>query len=445
MSKFIKSLYLNDFILDFGILIVIFLTLFHLDLMRLNLNLTVFDCLKIDSLSTFFKLLIDANLLGILIVSKKYYFLERVIFFEYVVLVLLSAEGSFLLLIANNLFLFYLAVEVQNLNYYILAASKRYSSFSIEAGLKYFLLGAFSSGLLIFGVSLIFGSAGELNYDLLHYLLVNSELGSYQFMFNFGLIFLLIGLLFKLGAVPFHWWVVDVYVGSPTVITMLFSIIPKIVYIFVLIKFILYFFLHEPIFFGSIFFITGLLSVVVGFINAMFQEDLKKFLAYSTISNIGFMLMGLSTFDIYVFVYVILYLICYLISVFGIFFCIILFRKNGLVEIKSIFDLALFTRYSWLLGFFVSMNFFSFAGIPPFAGFFAKLLLFISMMETYFFLGIVLLLISSVISVFYYIRLVRFLFFTETKEYATFFLRYLEFFIFVSLLNMFFVFFLCYF
>jgi len=127
---------------------------------------------------------------------------------------------------------------------------------------------------------------------------------------------------------------------------MLFSIIPKIVYIFVLIKFILYFFLHEPIFFGSIFFITGLLSVVVGFINAMFQEDLKKFLAYSTISNIGFMLMGLSTFDIYVFVYVILYLICYLISVFGIFFCIILFRKNGLVEIKSIFDLALFTRYS---------------------------------------------------------------------------------------------------
>jgi len=204
MSKFIKSLYLNDFILDFGILIVIFLTLFHLDLMRLNLNLTVFDCLKIDSLSTFFKLLIDANLLGILIVSKKYYFLERVIFFEYVVLVLLSAEGSFLLLIANNLFLFYLAVEVQNLNYYILAASKRYSSFSIEAGLKYFLLGAFSSGLLIFGVSLIFGSAGELNYDLLHYLLVNSELGSYQFMFNFGLIFLLIGLLFKLGVVPFH-------------------------------------------------------------------------------------------------------------------------------------------------------------------------------------------------------------------------------------------------
>jgi len=139
---------------------------------------------------------------------------------------------------------------------------------------------------------------------------------------------------------------VDVYVGSPTIITMIFSIIPKIVYIFIFIKFIYFFFIHEQVFFSIIFFISGLLSIIIGFINAMYEEDIKNFLAYSTINNIGYMLVGLGTFDINVIAYVVFYMICYLISVFGIFFCLILYTKKDNIEIKTVFQLSLYTKYS---------------------------------------------------------------------------------------------------
>jgi len=147
---------------------------------------------------------LDISVIGVLFVSRKYYLLHKVLFFEYVIILLLSLEGSFLLLMANNLFFFYLAVEIQNLNYYILAASKRYSSFSVEAGLKYFLLGAFSSCLLLFGISAIYLIYGELNFETLYYLLLNREFLVFDFYLCFAFSFLLIGLLFKFGASPFH-------------------------------------------------------------------------------------------------------------------------------------------------------------------------------------------------------------------------------------------------
>jgi len=222
--------------------------------------------------------------------------------------------------------------------------------------------------------------------------------------------------------------------------TLFFSMIPKIVYVFVLIKFIFYFFIHEQLFFSFFFFLIGIISIIIGFINAMFQEDLKNFLAYSTISNIGYMVVGLGTFDLNIIVYVILYMICYLISVFSIFFGVVMYTKKNSVEVKTVYDLTLYTKYSGTLGFFIAINFFSFAGIPPFSGFFAKLYLFFSMMEMYYFFGIFLLLLSSVISVFYYIRLIRYLFFSNVKGYAPFFkFKYLELFIVVSFFNMFFL------
>jgi len=209
-------------------------------------------------------------------------------------------------------------------------------------------------------------------------------------------------------------------VGAPTIMTLFFSMIPKIVYIFVLIKFIFYFFIHEQLFFSLLFFLSGIMSIIVGFVNAMYQEGVKNFLAYSTISNIGFMVVGLGTFDINVITYVILYMICYLISVFSIFFCLIMYTKKNNIEIKTMYDLNLYAKYSKTLGFFVAINFLSLAGVPPFSGFLAKLYMFFSMMETYYFLGIFLLLLSSVISVFYYIRVIRYIFFSNVKGYAPF-------------------------
>ena len=206
VSKFVKSLFIHDTVMDFGMWIIFLLLLFHLDMLSVDsiVNVIVFNCIKVDSLGVFFKVLIDISLLGILFVSRKYYFLEKILFFEYVVILLISVEGSFLLLVANNLFFFYLAVEIQNLNYYILAASKRYSSFSVESGLKYFLLGAFSSGLLLFGISSIYVMYGDLNFESLYYLLLYRELDKFDFYLCFAFSFLLIGIFFKLGASPFH-------------------------------------------------------------------------------------------------------------------------------------------------------------------------------------------------------------------------------------------------
>jgi len=207
-KKFLGSLYVQLIVTDYAILINTLLLLSHLFLLyyivKYNINVIVFNCIKIDGLSTFFKVLIDISMLSIFILSKKYYFFERIIFFEYVILFLLSMEGSFLMLVAHNLFFFYLALEIQNLTYYILAASKRYSSFSIEASLKYFLVGALSSGLFLYSLSSIYIVYGDLNFISLYYLLLNNELKNFDFFLGLSFFFLLVSLFIKLGVAPFH-------------------------------------------------------------------------------------------------------------------------------------------------------------------------------------------------------------------------------------------------
>jgi NADH-quinone oxidoreductase subunit N len=361
--------------------------------------------------------------------------------FEYTILILLSIQGTSLVLMSMNLFGIYIALELQNLCFYVLASLKRYSNFSTEAGLKYFLLGSFSSSLLLFGISLIYGFLGTVDLFDIFFILTNFNFEIIHILLILAIFFFLCGLLFKIGSVPFHWWIPDVYEGSPTVITMFFSILPKILLVFLFIK--LYFMLlFFELKFSYLFIITGFLSIVVGGVYAMFQFKIKRFLAYSTIVNVGFILIGFSVFSLDGMYSIIVYLFCYLVPVLSFFLFLIFFRLKNKSELNNLFELSNF-NYNTMLIFFISILFFSFLGLPPFMGFFGKFFIYLNLLNNLNYLIFLILLISSVIVGFYYIRVVRFLFFSyyqiEKKNILN--INVNIFFTLIIYLNLFFLFF----
>ncbi len=335
----------------------------------------------------------------------------------------------------------YIALEIQNLCFYVLASLKRFNNFSVEAGLKYFLLGSFSSSLLLFGISLIYGLLGTLNIFDLYLILINFNYEYIYIFFFLALFFFICGFFFKLGAVPFHWWVSDVYEGSPTIIMMIFSIFPKIVLLFLLIKFYFYLFFFE-FNLNNFFLIIGLFSIVIGGINAMYQLKIKRFLAYSTIVNIGYILIALSIFSLEGMFSSIFYLFCYLFSVFIFFWFFLFFRKNKKIEFFYLNELSLIS-YNLLLLFFISILFFSFIGLPPFMGFFGKFFIYLNLLFQFNYFILIVLLIFSVIIGFYYLRIIRFLYFynfiIEKKNITFFYIN--NFFILFIYINIFFLFF----
>ena len=314
-------------------------------------------------------------------------------------------------MLTTNLFIMYVALEVQNLCFYVLASLKRFNNFSVEAGLKYFLLGSFSSSLLLFSISLLYGLFGTLDIFDIYYILLNFNFEFIYFLVFISLFFFLCGFFFKFGAVPFHWWIPDVYEGSPTPIMMFFLILPKILILFLLIKFYFYLFIFE-INLNIFFLFIGLLSIIIGGINAMYQLKIKRFLAYSTIVNIGYIFIALSIFSLESMFSSIFYLICYIISIFIFFWFLLFYRKYYNLELNKLFELN-YLNYNIFLIFFISIVFFSFLGLPPFIGFFGKVFIYLNllMQQNYFILLI--LLILSVIIGFYYLRVIRFLFFTN--------------------------------
>ena len=233
-------------IIDLSFLSVIFLLFFNYYLYDINIDL--FLGFKLNSFYIFFKFIILFFLFFFLIISRNVFVFDKIYNFEYILLVLFSIQAFFFIAFTKNLFIFFLSIEMQLLCAYVLAALKRYSNFSTEAGIKYFLFGAFSSSLLLFGISILYGLYGTL--DIINIYFIISNYNSYNsYLLLFSLFFIFTGLLFKLGAVPFHWWLPDVYEGAISIVTLFFSVFPKLTLVFFLIKISYFIFLFDLNFF----------------------------------------------------------------------------------------------------------------------------------------------------------------------------------------------------
>lgn len=356
-------------------------------------------------------------------ISFDYIKKERINFFEYVILLLLAILGMLLIISSYDLMSMYLAIEFQSLCLYVLAAFKRNSLYSVEAGLKYFILGAFSSGMLLFGISIIYGFTGVTGFEDLGKLVVftsseNLYLSSGVIL---GLIFISVGLLFKVYAVPFHVWVPDVYQGSPTIVTAFFAITPSIS-VLVLLTRLFTSTLHDLIFYWQPVFITcSIASMLLGSIVALSQDRIKRLLAYSAIGHIGYVLIALSTGTPEGVRGLLIYAIIYIIMSACFFTVLLALRKKDLTgQVVFIKELRSLYKVNPVLSITLAIVLFSMAGIPPLAGFFSKLYVFLPAIHEGLFAVVIIGIIGSVISAVYYLWLVKIMYFEKTDIWASF-------------------------
>lgn len=405
--------------------VTLFFTLFLVLNASLN-NAVIFNNLFIvDDFSIFFKSLSLIATLGCLLISINFVNKVGVNSFEYLILILCSTFGLMCLISSFDLVSMYISLEVQSLSFYILASMRKDSAFSTEAGLKYFILGAFSSGILLLGISFIYGSVGTTSFENLgkffigfDFLDLNKDIFHINNRIVMGVVCIFIGVLFKLTAVPFHMWAPDVYEGSPLFITILFSIVPKIGILAIVIK-IFYFALYEGlIYWQSIGLLCSVLSISVGTLKALQQNKIKRFLAYSSIGHVGFLLIGFSTGTIIGIQSLLFYLAVYTVMMINIWSIIISLeiKNKRYTQIKYISDLQGLYKTNPIMAYTLAINMFSMAGVPPLAGFFAKFYLLFSGLESSFNILVIISIIFSVISAFYYIRFIKVIFFDESNK-----------------------------
>jgi NADH-quinone oxidoreductase subunit N len=367
-----------------------------------------------DGFAAFIKLLLLAGLLVSLVLSMRYLEQEKMGRIEYPVLMLFSGLGMMLMVSASSLLSLYAALELQSLSLYVLASIRRDHERSAEAGMKYFVLGAIASGMLLFGASLVYGFTGSISFSGIAAALSNP--GALTSMHGtgvvVGLVFLLTGLAFKISSVPFHMWTPDVYEGAPTSVTAFFAIVPKTAAMALMIRL-----LFGP--FGSlvpewqqIVWFLSAASMTLGAFAALLQNNIKRLMAYSTISNMGFALVGLAAGTEAGVSAVIFYLAVYMVMAAGTFGVILMMRKGG-AEVETLQDLAGLSRTRPALAHAMAILMFSLSGVPPLAGFFGKLLVFEAAIAQNLVVLAVLGLLSSVVAAFYYLRIIKIMFFDE--------------------------------
>ena len=364
----------------------------------------------IDFLSSFMKIITLLSGAFVLVISSKYLKLFKLFKIEYPILILCSILGMMVMISSNDLMVFYIGLELQSLALYVLASFNRDQLKSSEAGLKYFVLSALSSGLLLYGCSLIYGFAGSTNFNI-----IADLMNSNQYGLIFGIVFILVGLAFKISAVPFHMWAPDVYEGSPTSVTLFFAIVPKVAALTVFIRFLYVPFINMIDQWQSIIIFLSIASMIFGAVAAIGQTNLKRLVAYSSISHVGYALAGLSVGTNEGIQSSIVYISIYLLMNLGLFSCLFMMKRND-QYFEKIEDLSGLSKNHPLLSLSLLIILFSLAGIPPLAGFFAKFYVFKSVIEqSMFFLAIVGLL-STVIAAFYYLRIIKIIYFDEEKE-----------------------------
>tara|TARA_B100000686_G_scaffold336398_1_gene406227 strand:- start:531 stop:1727 length:1197 start_codon:yes stop_codon:yes gene_type:complete len=356
------------------------------------------------------KSLILVSSFFILAMSKKYLTDIKNDKFEYPIIILLSILGMFIMVGANDLIVFYLGLELQSLALYILAAIDRDNSKSSEAGIKYFVLSALSSGILLYGCSLLYGFSGSTNFELILANIDSANVGTI-----FAMVFILVGLAFKVSAVPFHMWTPDVYEGAPTSVTSFFSVVPKIAGLAVFIKF-MYIPFHAILDqWQYILVLISIASMLLGAVAAIGQNNIKRLIAYSSIGHIGYAIAGMAAGTENGFKNTIVYITIYAVMNIGA-FAFILSMKRGQKYIEEISELSGASKNHPLMCFGLLIILFSLAGIPPLAGFFAKFYIFMSVIESGMFTLAVIGLVTTVVSAFYYIRIVKVMYFDDSKK-----------------------------
>jgi|TARA_B100001094_G_C18156487_1_gene786755 NADH-quinone oxidoreductase subunit N len=368
------------------------------------------DSVVIDYLASLMKIVTLLGAFMVLVISSNYLSIHKIFKIEYPILILSSVLGMMVMISSNDLMVFYMGLELQSLALYVLATFNREQLKSSEAGLKYFVLSALSSGLLLYGCSLIYGFSGSTNFNI-----ISDQLNYDEYALTFGIVFILVGLAFKISAVPFHMWAPDVYEGSPTSVTLFFTIVPKIAALTVFIRFLYIPFLNLIDQWQMIIIFLSIASMLFGAIAAIGQTNIKRLIAYSSIGHIGYALAGLTTGSNLGIQSSIIYIIIYIIMNLALFSCLLMLkRKNNYYD--DIDDLSGLSKNHPLLSLSFLIILFSLAGIPPLAGFFAKFYIFKSVLEqSMYFLAIVGLL-STVVAAYYYLRIIKIIYFDKEKE-----------------------------
>ena len=365
------------------------------------------DSFTRDGFSNFFKIMILISSLFVLNSSKNYILDNKLGKFEYPIIILLSILGMFFMVSSNDIILFYLGLELQSLSLYILASMDRDNLKSSESGIKYFVLSALSSGLLLYGCSLLYGFTGSTNFDLIADQLNKDNTGAV-----FAMVFILVGLAFKVSAVPFHMWTPDVYEGAPTAITSYFAVVPKVAGFAVLIKFMLIPFSNILAEWQTIIIFMSIASMILGSVAAIGQKNIKRLLAYSSIGHIGYALAGVATGVVSGYESAIIYISIYVIMNIGAFSCLYLLKKDGEYK-ENISDLSGISKKHPILAISFLLILFSLAGIPPLGGFFAKFYVFTAVLEQQMYALAIIGLLTTVISAFYYLKIIKTIYFDD--------------------------------
>ena len=370
------------------------------------------DSFIVDGFARFMKMLVLFGSAAAIIMSSSFMKTEKLDQFEYPILIMMATIGMMMMISANDLIALYMGLELQSLSLYVVAAFNRDSARSSEAGLKYFVLGALSSGMLLYGASLIYGFSGSVAFSEIARAAAGEEVG---LGLLFGLVFLISGMAFKISAVPFHMWTPDVYEGSPTPVTAFFAAAPKVAAMAVFVRV-----MHDA--FGGavaqwqqVIVFISIASMVLGAFAAIGQNNIKRLLAYSSIGHMGYALVGLAAGTQSGVRGVVIYMAIYMIMTLGAFACVIYMRQRG-TAVERISDLSGLARNDSVMAFVFSMLMFSLAGIPPLAGFFGKYFVFLAAIDAKMYTLAVVGVLASVVSAFYYLRVVKIMYFDEPAD-----------------------------
>ncbi len=370
----------------------------------------------LDRYGAFMKGLVLLGAIVTLVMSRRYCEEERMQRFEYPVLTLFATLGMLMMVSANDLISLYVGLELQSLSLYVIAAIRRSNLRSSEAGLKYFVLGALSSGMLLYGCSMIYGFAGTTSFPALAEVLATTSHGEVPpFGLIIGLVFLIAGLAFKISAVPFHMWTPDVYEGAPTPVTAFFATAPKVAAIALLMRVMMGPFGDLVEQWQQIVVAVSIASMIVGAFAAIAQTNIKRLMAYSSIGHIGFALIGLAAGTEEGIRGVIFYMAIYIVMNLGTFGCILCMRRTG-VMLERIEDLKGLSKTNPMMALPLMIFMFSMAGIPPLAGFLGKFYVFMAAIEAGLYALAVIGVLTSVVGAFYYLRIVKFMYFDDAGE-----------------------------
>jgi len=366
----------------------------------------------VDPYARMMKLLVLAGAAIALVMSVEYWRDAGGVKFEFPILILFASTGMLMMISANDLIALYVGLELQSLALYVVAAFRRDSARSAEAGLKYFVLGALASGMLLYGASLIYGFTGTTEFAKIA---ATVQPSGVNLGLIFGLVFLMAGFAFKISAVPFHMWTPDVYEGAPTPVTAFFAAAPKLAAMALTVRVLIAAFPAVTVEWQQIVVFLSIASMGLGAFAAIGQTNIKRLMAYSSIGHIGYALVGLASGTPEGVQGVIVYLAIYLVMTLGTFACILAMRRGGR-EVEDIDQLSGLSRTSPFMAFMLALLLFSLAGIPPLAGFFAKFYVFLAAIHAGLYALAVIGVLLSVVGAYYYLRIVKLMYFDAPAE-----------------------------